>query len=105
MAFEYAPVPLMNTPAPLFGQSIRRLEDDALLRGKGRYIADIALPGMLHATFLRSAVAHGRLLSIDVSAAEALPGVHRVFTYADLRPSLTCDRIPLAMPSGAAARS
>jgi carbon-monoxide dehydrogenase large subunit len=91
----------MNTPAPLFGQSIRRLEDDALLRGKGRYVADIALPGMLHATFLRSAVAHGRLLSIDVSAAETLPGVHHVLTYADLRPLLTCDRIPLAMPSGA----
>jgi len=91
----------MNTPASLIGQSVGRLEDDALLRGKGRYIADIALPGLLHAAFLRSAVAHGRLLGIDVSAAESLPGVHRVLTYSDLRPLLTCDRIPLAMPSGA----
>ncbi len=91
----------MLPPTSLFGQSIRRLEDDALLRGEGRYIGDLALPGMLHATFLRSAVAHGRLLSIDVAAAEALPGVHRVLTYGDLRPRLTCDRIPLAMPSSA----
>ena len=91
----------MNTPASLIGQSVERLEDDALLRGKGRYVADIALPGLLHAAFLRSAVAHGRLLGIDVSAAESLPGVHRVVTYHDLRPLLTCDRIPLAMPSGA----
>jgi len=91
----------MNPPTSLFGQSIRRLEDDALLRGQGRYVGDIALPGLLHAVFLRSAVAHGRLLSVDVAGAEALPGVHRVLTYADLRPGLTCDRIPLAMPSGA----
>jgi carbon-monoxide dehydrogenase large subunit len=91
----------MNTPASLIGQSVGRLEDDALLRGKGRYVADIALPGLLHAAFLRSAVAHGRLLGIDVSAAQAMPGVHRVLTYTDLRPLLTCDRIPLAMPSGA----
>ena len=59
----------MNTPASLIGQSVERLEDDALLRGKGRYVAEIALPGLLHAAFLRSAVAHGRLLGIDVSAA------------------------------------
>ncbi len=89
----------MNAPASLIGQSVGRLEDDALLRGKGRYIADIALPGLLHAAFLRSAVAHGRLLGIDVSASTSLPGVHRVLTYSDLCPLLTCDRIPLAMPS------
>jgi carbon-monoxide dehydrogenase large subunit len=48
-----------------------------------------------------SAVAHGRLHAIDATAAKALPGVHAVLTYADLRPLLTCDRIPLAMPSSA----
>ena len=51
-----------------FGKSVARLEDDALLRGRGRYVADITLPGMLHAAFLRSSVAHGRLISIDVTA-------------------------------------
>ena len=91
----------MDTPAPWFGRSVPRLEDAALLRGQGRFIDDIELPGLLHSAFLRSPMAHGRLGAIDVTAAEALPGVHRVLTYADLRPLLTCDRIPLAMPSGA----
>jgi carbon-monoxide dehydrogenase large subunit len=91
----------MDTQAPWFGRSVPRLEDAALLRGKGRFVDDIELPGLLHGAFLRSMVAHGRLLAIDVSAAEALPGIHRVLTYRDLRPLLTCDRIPLAMPSAA----
>ncbi|MEP9347710.1 xanthine dehydrogenase family protein molybdopterin-binding subunit [Xanthobacter sp. KR7-225] len=84
-----------------FGQAVRRLEDDALLRGKGRFVDDIHLPGLRHAAFLRSPHAHARLGAIDVADAEALPGVMRVLTYKDLRPLLTCDRIPLAMPSGA----
>jgi carbon-monoxide dehydrogenase large subunit len=71
------------------------------LRGQGRFVGDIELPGMLHGAFLRSAVAHGRLLSVDVRAAEALPGVRRVLTYRDIRPLLSCDRIPLATPSSA----
>jgi carbon-monoxide dehydrogenase large subunit len=83
------------------GQATPRIEDAALLRGRGRFVDDIALPGMLHAAFLRSPHAHGRLTSIDVTQAEALPGVHRVLTYADLRAALTSDRIPLAMPAGA----
>ena len=91
----------MDSPAPWFGRSVPRLEDAALLRGRGRFTGDIELPGLLHGAFLRSVVAHGRLGAVDVSAAAALPGVHRVLTYADLRPLLTCDRIPLAMPSAA----
>src|ERR1700754_1312757 len=51
--------------------------------------------------FLRSPVAHGLLKSIDVSTAKAQPGVHAVLTFADLRPLLTSDRIPQALPSGA----
>ena len=89
-----------QTP-PWFGQSVQRLEDDALLRGAGRFVDDIALPGLRHTAFLRSPHAHARILAIEVAAAEALPGVVRVLTYTDLRPLLTCDRIPLAMPSGA----
>ncbi len=84
-----------------FGRSVPRLEDEALLRGRGRFVDDIEMPGLLHAAFLRSSVAHGRLISIDVGAAQALPGVRRALIYRDLRPLLSCDRIPLAMPSAA----
>jgi carbon-monoxide dehydrogenase large subunit len=91
----------MDIPPSWFGRSVPRLEDAALLRGRGRFVDDIELPALLHAAFLRSTVAHGRLLSIDVTTAEALPGVHRVLTYRDLRPLLTSDRIPLAMPAAA----
>jgi carbon-monoxide dehydrogenase large subunit len=54
------------------------------LTGRGRYVDDIVLPGMLHAAFKRSTVPHGRLLSIDASAARALPGVVAVYTGDDL---------------------
>jgi dienelactone hydrolase len=72
-----------------------------LLRGQGRFVDDLDIPGALHVAFLRSPVAHGRLNGIDASAAKALPGVHAVLTFADLRPLLTSDRIPQALPSGA----
>ena len=78
-----------------------RVEDGPLLRGRGRYVDDLDIPGALHVAFLRSPVAHGRLKSIDASAAKAAPGVHAVLTFADLRPLLTGDRIPQSLPSGA----
>ena len=78
-----------------------RVEDGPLLRGQGRFVDDLDIPGALHVAFLRSPVAHGRLNGIDTSAAKALPGVHAVLTFADLRPLLTSDRIPQALPSGA----
>ena len=78
-----------------------RVEDAALLRGRGRFVDDIALPGLLHASFVRSPVAHARLNGIDVSAARALPGVPAVFTYRDLRSLIGHDRIPLALPVAA----
>jgi aerobic carbon-monoxide dehydrogenase large subunit len=77
-----------------------RLEDDALLRGKGQFVDDIALPGMLHAAFVRSPHAHALVRGIDADAASQLPGVAAVLTYADLRPLMTGDRIRLALPSG-----
>jgi aerobic carbon-monoxide dehydrogenase large subunit len=67
-----------------FGSPVARIEDPRLLSGGGRYVDDIALGGMLHAAFLRSPVAHGRIRSIDASAARALPGVHAVYTMADV---------------------
>jgi aerobic carbon-monoxide dehydrogenase large subunit len=66
------------------GASISRSEDPRILTGSGRYIDDVKLPGMLHAAFVRSPLAHARVLSVDVSAARALPGVVAAFTGAEL---------------------
>src|SRR5260370_10289373 len=66
------------------GASIKRSEDPRIRTGAGRYVDDIKLPGMLHAAFVRSPMAHARVLSVDVSAARALPGVAVVLTGADL---------------------
>ena len=85
----------------LIGRSVPRVEDARLLRGQARYIDDIVLPDMLHAVFARSRSAHARIKSADTAAAKALPGVHAVLLYADLRPLLTCDRIPLALAAAA----
>ena len=79
----------VTDPAPsnrsgLVGQSVKRVEDDRLLTGKGRYVADIAPDDVLEAVFLRSPMAHARITSIDVSAAKAAPGVVAVFTGADI---------------------
>jgi len=65
------------------GASSKRREDKRFLTGKGRYTDDINLPGQAHAWFVRSQVAHGRLTSVDTDAAEAMPGVLRVFTGTD----------------------
>ncbi|MCE8419425.1 xanthine dehydrogenase family protein molybdopterin-binding subunit [Rhodovulum sulfidophilum] len=65
------------------GASSKRREDKRFLTGKGRYTDDINLPGQAHAWFVRSQVAHGRLTSVDTAAAEAMPGVLRVFTGTD----------------------
>src|SRR5579871_2702217 len=66
------------------GSSIKRSEDPRILTGRGRYVDDLKLPGMLHAAFVRSPLAHGRVLAVDGSAARALPGVVLVLTGADL---------------------
>jgi aerobic carbon-monoxide dehydrogenase large subunit len=66
------------------GASIRRSEDPRILTGAGRYVDDIKLPGMLHAAFVRSPLAHARVLSVDGTAARALPGVVAAYTGAEL---------------------
>src|SRR3546814_14121400 len=68
------------------GVEVQRMEDPRLVTGHGRYLDDITLEGMLHAAFLRSPRAHARIRGIDTARAAALPGVHRVFTLADLGP-------------------
>ncbi|MGE0874118.1 MAG: xanthine dehydrogenase family protein molybdopterin-binding subunit [Burkholderiales bacterium] len=67
------------------GQPVRRLEDDALLAGAGRFIDDLELAGAAHAAFVRSPHVHARVISIDASTALAMPGVLAVYTAADLR--------------------
>lgn len=66
------------------GQAVRRLEDESLLSGAGRYTDDVALPGQTHLVFLRSPYPHARIVSIDTAAAAAMPGVLRVITGAEL---------------------
>lgn len=72
--------------ARYFGAAVARLEDARLITGQGRYVDDISLPGLLHAAFLRAPVAHGRIKSIDTTAARAMPGVAAVYTMADFAP-------------------
>src|SRR5215467_5738423 len=66
------------------GASIKRSEDQRILTGAGRYVDDIKLPGMLHAAFVRSPLAHARVVSLDASAARALPGVVAALTGAEV---------------------
>src|ERR1700730_15941384 len=67
-----------------FGEPIKRNEDRRLLTGQALFIDDVELPGMLHAAFLRSQVAHGRVLKIDVSRALQRPGVVAAYIADDL---------------------
>jgi carbon-monoxide dehydrogenase large subunit len=62
------------------GASRRRVEDNRFIRGKGNYVDDVVLPGMLHMEILRSPLAHARIRSIDTSKAWAMPGVRLVLT-------------------------
>src|SRR5262249_10498106 len=77
------------------GQSIKRLEDRPLLTGYGRFVADLRFPEMLEAAFLRSPHGHARIRPIDATTARRAPGVHAVFTLADLKPLLAQERLPL----------
>src|SRR5215469_15386254 len=77
------------------GQPIARIEDAALLTGAGRFVDDVLVLGALEAAFVRSPFAHARIKSIDVAPARAAPGVSAVLAYADIRPLLTQDRMPL----------
>jgi carbon-monoxide dehydrogenase large subunit len=66
------------------GQRVRRKEDPRLLTGRGQFVDDIALPGMLHVAFARSSIARGTVLSINTDAAREIPGVHAIYTQQDL---------------------
>ncbi len=62
------------------GRPVRRIEDPPLLTGEGHFVADLTQPGLLHAVFVRSPLAHARILGIDVDKARSMPGVVTVIT-------------------------
>ena len=68
----------------LLGRSLDRLEDGRFVKGRGRYVADLAVPNALHGIVVRSPHAHARIISVEVEAARKMPGVAAVLTGADL---------------------
>jgi aerobic carbon-monoxide dehydrogenase large subunit len=79
----------------LFGARVRRREDPRLVTGRGRYVADVALPGMLHVAVHRSPHAHARIVAIDAERTRRCPGVVHVLLPADVA---ALGRLPLAVP-------
>ncbi len=74
-----------NNPARFgSGQHVRRVEDEALLKGHGQFTDDFSLPGQTHLVFLRSPYPHAAIKSVDTSSARGMPGVHLVVSGADL---------------------
>ena len=80
----------------LVGQRVKRREDPRLIQGQGTYVDDIKLVGMQHLAFKRADLAHGRLQSVDTSAAQALDGVEAVFTGAQIAELL--EPMPIGTP-------
>ena len=80
----------------LVGQRVKRREDPRLIQGHGTYVDDVKIVGLRHAAFKRSDVAHGRIRSVDTTAAEAMDGVEAVFTGAQIAEFL--DPMPIGTP-------
>ncbi|MBM4227269.1 MAG: xanthine dehydrogenase family protein molybdopterin-binding subunit [Gammaproteobacteria bacterium] len=81
------------------GTRLPRKEDLRLITGQGKYVADIVLPGMLHAVFVRSDYAHARLVNVDVSAALEAPGVVAVITGEEMKSHCRSLRQPVLLPN------
>jgi carbon-monoxide dehydrogenase large subunit len=79
----------------LVGQSVERVEDLRFLAGRGQFVDDVSVAGLLHAVILRSPVAHAQVVRIDAAGARRYPGVRAVFTAADL--GETIPTIPLRL--------
>ena len=76
---------MVGEESPRFvGRSVPRREDRRLLTGRGQFVADLKLPDMLHAVFVRSQVAHARIRSVDRRARRRQPGVVYALTGAEL---------------------
>ncbi len=82
----------------VLGTPVKRTEDPKFITGKGRYLDDIKLQGMVHMSILRSPYAHANIKSIDTSAAKSMPGVLAVFAGADI----PYNPLPMAWPAGGA---
>ena len=80
----------------LLGEPVKRVEDPRLLTGQGQFVDDIHRPNMAHGAVLRSPHAHARIKSLDVSKAQALPGVYLVLTPPDMGPA--GGPLPLLIP-------
>jgi carbon-monoxide dehydrogenase large subunit len=92
----------MNAPEQKFrvvGAKARRIEDPALLRGQGHYLDDVVVDGVLHAAFVRSPHAHAKVLSVDFSAARAVPGLVAVYDAQAMSAHVSTMRLPLGFPS------
>jgi carbon-monoxide dehydrogenase large subunit len=83
----------------LVGQRVKRREDPRLIQGRATFVDDVKLAGMQHMAFKRSDVAHGRIRSVDTSAAEAMDGVEAVFTGAQIAGMLAPMPIGTPFPS------
>jgi aerobic carbon-monoxide dehydrogenase large subunit len=81
------------------GKPVRRIEDLALLKGRGRFVDDLRFDGMLEAAFVRSPHGHASFRSVDTCEARMMPGVHAVLALADLAPFLSQERLPLQFRS------
>ena len=91
--------------AKLLGAQVKRKEDPRLITGTSQYVADIALPGLLHVAFVRSPHAHARIRGIERRRAQALPGVVAVVTGRDLMPHVAPDPGRASAEGGGEAKS
>src|SRR5829696_10306618 len=93
----------MSTAAPvlpkLIGERVKRREDPRLIQGLGTYVDDLKVTGMLHLAFKRCDIAHGRITSIDTTAAAKMDGVEAVYTGADIAKVLAPMPIGTPFPS------
>ena len=74
----------MSTTNGMIGQSVKRVEDKRFITGKGRFTDDIILPGQTYAAFVRSPLAHAKIIHVDIDTAKGMPGVVKIFTGADV---------------------
>src|SRR3984885_1350163 len=85
--------------ARFVGQSVARTEDARILTGRGRYMDDIVLPGMLEGAFVRSELGHARIASIDATRARSMPGVVAVITATELEGAVGPLRVEAEIPN------
>src|SRR5579884_1859951 len=69
----------------ILGTEVRRVEDPELIRGQGTYVDNLDIPNTLHLSFVRSPLAHARIVSVDVEEALKAPGVRAIYLADDLK--------------------